>query len=188
MCNPAAFLVASATMQAGSQIAGGITAKGNANLQAADLEHQAAVERDNALAQAEAIRRDGQRARGETVTAIAASGVQLGEGSAADAERQVMQDANTDERLALLRGEQTARQLTARAQITRRAGRDAMRAGWLGAGTSLMSSFSNYQKASGTTFSAKGWDAGGFNGTNDRGRFSVGSASDWWARNGRGGD
>lgn len=188
MCNPLAFAIAGAGMQASSTLSAGITAKGNANLQAADLEYQAAVERDNAQQQAEAFRREGQRARGQTVTAIAASGVKLGDGSAADAERQVMQDSYTDERMALLRGDQAGRQLVTRAQMTRRAGRDAMRAAWLNTATSLMSSYGNYAKASGTSFNAKGWDAGGFNGTNDRGFFSTGSNADWWARNGRGGD
>lgn len=188
MCNPAAFAIVGASMQASSAISGGITAQGNANLQAGDLEYQAAVERDNAQQDATTIRRAGRRARGETITAIASSGVKLGEGSAADAEREVMQDAFTDERMALLRGEQSSRQLKARATITRRAGRDAKRAGVMGAATSLMSSYANYSKASGTSFKAAGWDAGGYNGTNDRGILSMGSSSEWWARNGRGGD
>lgn len=188
MCNPAAFLIASAGMQAGNSIAQGITAKGNANLQASDLEYQAAVERDNAQAAADYYRRQGQRDRGATVAAVAASGVQIGDGSAGDAERQVVQDALTDERMALLRGDQTARQLQARASITRRAGRDALRAGYMGAATSLMSSYSNYTRASGSSFNPSGFDAGGYNGTNDRGFFSSGSGSAWWARNGRGGD
>jgi hypothetical protein len=188
MCNPALFVMASAAMQVGSSISQGITAKGNANLQAADMEYQAAVERDNAQQQAAAIRRQGQRDRGSTVAAVAASGVKIGDGSAADAELQVMQDANTDERLAILRGDQTSRQLNARAKITRRAGRDAQRASYINAATSLMSAAGSYSQASGTTFKAAGWDAGGFNGTNDRGAFSMGSGSDWWARNGRGGD
>lgn len=188
MCNPALFVLASAGMQASSAIAGGITAKGNANLQAADMEYQAAVERDNAQQQAAVIRRRGQRDRGSTVAAVAASGIKIGDGSAGDAELQVMQDANTDERLAILRGDQTGRQLEARAKITRRAGRDAQRASYINAATSLMSAAGSYSQASGSTFKAAGWDAGGFNGTNDRGAFSVGSGSDWWARNGRGGD
>ena len=188
MCNPAAFMIVGAGMQASSAISSGITAKGNANLQAGDLEYQAAVERDNAQAAAEYYRREGQRTRGSTVAAVAASGVVVGDGSAGDAERQVVQDSMTDERLALLRGDQTARQLQARATITRRAGRDALRAGYLNAATSLMSSYGSYSRASGTSFNPAGWDAGGFNGTNDRGFLSTGSASDWWARNGRGGD
>lgn len=188
MCNPALFVMASAAMQVGSSISQGITAKSNANLQAGDMEYQAAVERDNAQQAAAAARRQGQRDRGSTVAAVAASGVKIGEGSAGDAERQVVQDANTDERLAILRGDQTSRQLNARARITRLSGRDALRSGYIGAATSLMSAAGSYSQASGAKFSAAGWDAGGFNGTNDRGTFSMGSGSDWWARNGRGGD
>lgn len=188
MCNPAAFVIVGAGMQASSQISQGIIAKGNANLQAADLEYQAAVERDNAQQQAEAFRRQGERDRGSTVAAVAASGVKIGDGSAGDAERQVMQDAMTDERLAIVRGDQSARQLQARATITRRAGRDAARASYINAATTLMSAYANYQQASGAKFKSAGWDARGFNGTNDRGALSMGNASDWWARNGRGGD
>lgn len=188
MCNPTAIFIAGAGMKASSNIAKGITDKGNANLQAADLEYQAAVERDNAAAEAAAIRRDGQRARGETVTAIAASGVKLGDGSAADAERQVMQDANTDERLALLRGDQEGRQLYARAQNVRRAGRQALRAGYLNAASSLIDSYDKYTQAAGQRFTFKGWDARGYTGTNDRSLMSFGNNLDWWARNGSGGD
>ena len=59
-------------------------------------------------------------------------------------------DPDRETSLALLRGDQTGRQLVTRAQMTRRAGRDAMRAAWLNTATSLMSSYGNYAKASGT--------------------------------------
>ena len=52
-----------------------------------------------------------------------------------------------------------------------------MRAAWLNTATSLMSSYGNYAKASGTSFNAKGWDAGGFN-TIDASGYSMAQTID----------
>lgn len=154
MCNPMAFLAAGTLMQVSGQISGGRTAEANARMEAADLEYQAAVERDNAMQVAEQIRREGRRARGETLSATVASGVKIGEGSALDAEREVMTDAMTDERLAILRGEQTSRQLNVRADLTRRAGRQARRAANMAAFTTLLGAGAQGLQASG--FGARG--------------------------------
>jgi hypothetical protein len=78
-------------------------------------------------------------ARGETLAAVAASGVKIGEGSALDAERQVMQDFETDAAIAILSGDRSASVSMANATSRRRSGRDAQRAGYINAGTSLLS-------------------------------------------------
>lgn len=149
MCNPTAFLIGGSILQASSARAQGITAQGNANLEAADMDYQAALGRDNAQALARSYRREGEAVRGQVLTGAAASGVKIGEGSVLDAEREVMVNAEVDAEMAILRGEQEGRQLNARAEMTRRAGRAAKRAGNIAAFTTLLSAGAQGMKASG---------------------------------------
>lgn len=149
MCNPVMLLAASTTMAVGGQLAQGRAQQRAADEQAAQLEYQAAVDQDNALAEAQMIRRQGRQARGQTVAAAAASGVKVGQGSAGDAERQVMQDTETDAATAILNGTRAARGASFQADQSRRAGRDARRASTLGAFNTLLSAGASGYKASG---------------------------------------
>lgn len=137
MCDPVTVAMA------GMQVVGSVR-QGNAARQAADEqagwdEYQAKASRAEAEAQASRIRRAGRVARGETLSALVASGVKVGEGTALDAERQVMQDYETDAAMAILSGDRAAMSSEAQAASRRRAGRDAQRAGYINAGTSLLS-------------------------------------------------
>lgn len=150
MCDPMTMLVAaSTTMQVAGSINQGKAVQRSANEQAAQLEYQAAVDQDNAMAEAGLIRRAGRADRGRTLTALAASGVEIGEGSALDAERQVMEDSETDAAIAILNGQRAARGAQSQAESSRRAGRDARRAGNINAFGSLLSAGANGLKASG---------------------------------------
>lgn len=149
MCNPMAMMIAGTGMQVSGQISAGRTAEANARLDAADMDYQAAMERDNAQLQARSYRREGRAIRGQTLGAIAASGVKIGEGSALDAEREVMTNAETDAELAILRGEQTGRGLNTRATLTRMAGRQARRAANMQAFNTLLSAGAQGMQASG---------------------------------------
>ncbi|MEL4181237.1 hypothetical protein [Roseateles sp. PN1] len=161
MCEPATIMMATmATVQAVGSIQQGQAADRAAQTNAAQMEYQALVERDNAQATAQMIRRDGERSRGSTVAAVAMSGAKIGEWSAGDVERQVLQDTETDALTAILNGERQARSLNDSASSTRAAGRDARRAGYFNAATSLLSAGAQGMKAS-------GWRANGpgFSGT-----------------------
>lgn len=150
MCDPVtALTVAGTTMQVSGQLQQGRAAQRQANEDAARMEYQALVEQDSALAQAQQIRRQGESSRGQTLAAVAASGVKIGQGSALDAERQVMTDAETDAYLAILNGDRAARGLRSDAAATRRAGRDARNASQIGAVTSLLSAGAQGMRASG---------------------------------------
>jgi len=158
MCDPVGIMMAAGTgLQIGSQISAGRTAEANARLEAADMDYQAAMERDNAALMARTYRREGRAARGQVLAAVAASGVKIGEGSALDAEREVMTDSETDAELAILRGEQVGRNLNARAQITRIAGRQARRAANLQAFGTLLSAGVQGMRASGWRANGPGW-------------------------------
>lgn len=161
MCDPmTAMLAVTTTMQVAGSIQQGRAADAAAQDQAGQLEYQALVEKDNAQAAAQMIRRDGERSRANTVASVAMSGAKIGEWSAGDVERQVMEDTEADALTALMNGDRQARGLNDSARRTRSAGRDARRAGYLNAATSLLSAGSQGMKAS-------GWRAAGpgFSGT-----------------------
>lgn len=161
MCDPMTmFAAAGAGLQVAGQVSQGRAAQRQANAAATEDEYQAAVERSNALAEAATIRRAGARQRGETLAGIASSGVKIGEGSALDAERQVMEDVERDAYMTILTGERRGSAFEREAANKRRAGRDARRAANIGAFSSLLSAGANYARAS-------GWGARGpgFSGT-----------------------
>ncbi len=148
MCDPVTMLVGVGTQVVG-QIGQGIAAKNQANAAAADDIYQASVERSNAQAEAYNIRKAGRRQRGDTLSSIVASGVKVGEGSALEAERQVMNDYARDEYMALLTGERRASAFEREASNKRRAGRDALLSAGINSFTSLLSAGGNYARANG---------------------------------------
>lgn len=174
MCNPL-MLSASAGMQAFSQIQQGRSARDAANLDADRMEWQAGQERLDAEADAKVIARRGRQERGATVSAIAGSGVKVGEGSALDAERTVVENAYTDEYMAILNGERRARGMEMEAGSRRRAGRDARRAANTAAFTTLLA-------AGAQGMNAAGWRSNGpgFSGT--QAPAPVSSAPIRWVR------
>lgn len=150
MCDPVSIIAAgSAGLQAAGSIQQGNAAARQANDAARGDDYQAALERDNAQAEAQRIRVAGERQRGATLAGAAASGVKIGEGSVLDAERQVMQDASRDEYMTILTGERRSDAYLREAAAKRAAGRDARRAGNLNAFTSLLSSGASSMKVSG---------------------------------------
>ena len=186
MCNPIMLLTAGTTMKVAGQLQEGKATQQAANQQAGLMEYQAAVDQSNALYQAKQIRRQGVSDRARSVAGAAASGVVVGQGSAGDAERQVMQDAETDAYMAILSGDRAATSQRIGAEMTRRAGRNAVRASYINATSTLLSAGAKGLDLAGGSLS--GWDAKGFTGANDRSSFSLGNNSDWWRRNGTSGD
>ena len=139
MCNPVAIMWAGSAISAIGSMRQGAAAKEAALDDAAQADYQAKVERDNAQAEAKMIRSDGERSRGSTVASVAMSGAKIGEWSAGDVERQVLQDTETDAMTAILNGERRARGLNDSGDRSRRAGRNAQTASYWQAGSSLMS-------------------------------------------------
>lgn len=148
MCDPVTMTFAA--VSAVGAVSQGMAAKQAADGQAKQYELQAATERDNAQAEAEQIRRAGSAARGNTLAALAGAGVTVGQGSALEAERKVVDDYTADEYMAILTGERRGRAMQETAKQTRRAGRDAMRSGFINAGTSLLSAGARGLRAGGT--------------------------------------
>lgn len=147
MCDP--VTIAFAGMQVVGQIQQGRSANSAAQGQAEEYERQASAERFMAERDASMVRRAGAEARGRTLGALGVSGVKVGEGSALDVERQVMEDYSRDEYIQILNGEIRGRSLELAAGQSRRAGRDARRAANMQAVTSLLSSGASAAKAGG---------------------------------------
>lgn len=92
-------------------------------VQAASAEYSARVARDDALATAAYIRKQQRLAIGTSQATSAASGVVVGEGSAAEADRQIYQDSEQDAFMSILSGEREGRALDADAALTRQSGK-----------------------------------------------------------------
>ncbi|MGL6205126.1 MAG: virion core protein, T7 gp14 family, partial [Giesbergeria sp.] len=162
MCDPVSLtlMAVGAATQVYGQVQQGKAQQRAANEQAAQYEYQALVSEDNALADAQLIRRQGRAARGQTVASVGASGIKIGEGSALDAERQVMQDTEMDAALAIMNGSREARGAREAASSSRRAGRDARRASKIAAFGTLLSSGAQGMQAGGFRSNGPGFSGG----------------------------
>jgi hypothetical protein len=104
--------------------------------QAKQSEINAAYTRQDAMTQAEKIRRAGRRQVGETNAQLAASGVKLGEGTPLELTRETIELSEQDAFSAILSGERGYTQGMTEARSMRSAGRNAVSNSILGsAGT-----------------------------------------------------
>ncbi len=163
----------------------GKTAKAQGALQKQADDYQATIEEANGNSVAAIIRRAGKRTVGAANAAYAGAGVKVGEGSAGVVEGQIEQDVEHDAYQAILEGNRRGRGMRVQGQQAVTAGRLRAGAAYVNATASAMSSVS---RAGGGWKTAGAYDAGGVNGTNDRGFFSVGSNYDWHTKYGVGGD
>lgn len=125
MCNPA--LIAAGVMVV-SSIAGGAAKKKAAKAEAAEMEYQAAAGREAAKEEAKLIRKAGSSARSTAKTQLAASGVDVNAGTAAQIQDQITADSEGDAFISILNGGRRADQLNRSAQYTRMGGEQAMQA------------------------------------------------------------
>ncbi len=117
-----------------------------AEAQAAQLDQQAAQERDAALAQAEKIRRAGRSQAAQAESAYAASGVSVGIGTPVRINEQITHDAEEDAYMTILSGNRRGQTLETESGLTRRSGKNAQQAGYMGAASSVLSGAATYGK------------------------------------------
>ena len=86
---------------------------------------QAAAEADARKAQAEKIRKMGRYQRGEAKTSLAASGVKLGEGTALEVDKSIIQSSEEDALSAILTGDRIVKSADREAQSLIKAGNNA---------------------------------------------------------------
>jgi hypothetical protein len=143
------------------QVQAGNYAKGQAGLQADQMDYQAKQEQQNALETARIIRRAGHRAVGQATASYAGSGVVVGEGSAGDVEREMTQDVEHDAYQSILEGDRRALGLRTQGEMSRIDGSMKRTAGYMNAfGTVLGGSYQAMKN--------NGWRTGsgpGFSGT-----------------------
>lgn len=110
--------IAGGLMQAnGLRQQGAVTAQ-QAALQAQQGKYQAGIEESNSLESARLIRKAGARTQSSAVAGYAASGVQVGEGSAGETEKEIGQNVEHDAFQTLLDGSRRAGALRAGATVT----------------------------------------------------------------------
>lgn len=98
-------------------ISKGRQAKADGQAQSMSLNYQADQEQQAAMQHADIIRRAGSYAVARADAGFAASGVVVGEGSAAEVDRQIDTDSTHDAYVAILDGEKHANALRARAKM-----------------------------------------------------------------------
>ncbi|CAH5190036.1 hypothetical protein U4P18_18590 [Klebsiella pneumoniae] len=141
-------LVASSVLAAGGAVASGQQQKKMANYQAAQAEADAEASKAAAKVEAERIRKAGRQQASAANAALAASGVETGEGTALRVTSGIAGDAEQDAYQTILNGVSSSNRLQAQAQADRISGSNAATAGNISAGSSLLS-------AGGTAYS--GW-------------------------------
>lgn len=139
-------MAASAALSAAGSIVGGVSANNQAQAQAANAEMQA--QEQKAIAQREAVRK-GKEARliqSRQRAVAASSGGGAKDPTIMDLMGDVESEASYQKQAALYEGETRARGLEAEASLARSRGRQSMFSGFIGAGSSILSGYSQFQQ------------------------------------------
>lgn len=144
--------VASTVLAAGGAVAQGQQQRKMANYQANQAQADAEAQRAAAKVEADKIRKAGREQAAAANAALAASGVETGEGTALRITSGITGDAEEDAYTTIMNGYNQGARLNAQAQADRISGRNAATAGYINAGSSLLS-------AGGTAYN--GWKKSG---------------------------
>lgn len=143
MCDPMTLLIAQGVgtaMSVMGQVQQGNQQKEMYNAQAQTTLNDAAYRADAAKSQAEKIRRAGKTQVGEANASLAASGVKLGEGTALEVKKSIMQNSEEDALSAILGGKRATDAAQQEANMLGKAGDNAVtNAAYSAAGTVLQS-------------------------------------------------
>lgn len=131
--------VAAGAMSAYSTIQQGKQANLNAEAQAEQAAADANTERSAAVVQAERIRKLARIQQGEATASLAASGVEVGEGTALNINREIYENAEEDAILTVMGGQNRANRLNADASNYKLAGRQARSNSYGQAASTLLS-------------------------------------------------
>lgn len=130
-------------LSAGAAIQQGEESRRYNNYLAAQAEADSRAERGAAQVEAERILKASKRQRSEAVAALAASGVDVNSSTALKIDEEISRGAAEDAFLTLTGGSDRAARLNAEASGARYAGKQAQRAGYVNAASSLLSSGSS---------------------------------------------
>ncbi|EAT7397495.1 hypothetical protein H1E60_003369 [Salmonella enterica] len=131
--------IGASVLAAGGAVYSGQQQKKMSNYQAAQAEADAEASKAAAKVEAERIRKAGQAQAARANAALAASGVDTGEGTALRIQSGIVGDAEQDAFQTILTGNNQGARLNAQAQADRISGNNAATAGYINAGSSLLS-------------------------------------------------
>ncbi|WP_337261253.1 MULTISPECIES: hypothetical protein [unclassified Serratia (in: enterobacteria)] len=146
--------VASSVLAAGGAVAAGQQQKKMANYQAAQANADAEAARAASMVQADRIRKMGKQQASQANAALAASGVEVGEGTALRITSGITEEAESDAYTTIINGINTGARYNAQGQADRISGSNAATAGYINAGSSLLAggarAFSGWRRANPT--------------------------------------
>lgn len=133
-----AALAVAAVGSAYASIESGRQQKAMAERQAQSAVNAAAYDADAAKAHAENIRKAGRAQVGEAKAALAASGVKLGEGTALEIQKSIVENSAKDELSAILSGKRATAAANEEAGMLMQAGANAQNNGYMSAATTVL--------------------------------------------------
>lgn len=136
---PVALAAGASLLGAAGTIYSGQQQKKMANYQAAQAEADADAAKASARVEADRIRKAGRQQAFAANAALAASGVETGEGTALRVTSGIAGDAEQDAFQTILNGNNQSARLNAQAQADRISGQNAATSGYIEAGSSLLS-------------------------------------------------
>lgn len=131
--------IGASVLSAGGALYSGQQQKKMANYQAAQAEADAEAAQAAARVEADRIRKAGRAQAAQANAALAASGVETGEGTALRITSGITGDAEQDAFQTILTGNNQSARLNAQASADRISGRNASTSGYISAGSSLLS-------------------------------------------------
>ncbi|EAB3472415.1 hypothetical protein NMW93_001251 [Salmonella enterica] len=131
--------IGASVLAAGGAVYSGQQQKKMSNYQAAQAEADAEAAQSAARVEADRIRKAGRAQAAQANAALAASGVDTGEGTALRIQSGIVGDAEQDAFQTILTGNNQGARLNAQAQADRISGNNAATAGYINAGSSLLS-------------------------------------------------
>jgi hypothetical protein len=162
MCNPGIFMMIGSAVQAGGQYQQGQAANNAGKAQGQLLDEQAAQVLDSGTQEAAKIRKGAEAGRGAAVAGMAASGVQIGEGSALEVERQTLRLGEEDAMMTLLNADRQARSLRNQARVVRAGGQQAQTAAGYQMGGTFLQAAGRYNtwggQPTGSSYNYRGSD------------------------------
>ncbi|HCD1354924.1 TPA: hypothetical protein M9Z40_003722 [Klebsiella pneumoniae subsp. pneumoniae] len=146
--------IGASVLAAGGAVYSGQQQKKMSNYQAAQAEADAEASQKAARVEAERIRKAGARQAAAANAAMAASGVETGEGTALRITSGIAEDAEQDAYQTILNGVNSSNRLQSQAQADRISGGNAATAGYINVGGSLLSAgataYSGWKKSGGS--------------------------------------
>lgn len=141
-------MAAGTAISAYSSIKSGQAAQESANYQAQQSLNEGAYAADAAKAQAEKIRKAGKTAQGAANASLSSSGVKLGEGTALEVQKSIIQNSEEDALTAMLSGKRATTSASEEAKMLGKAGDNAVTNSYYSAAGTVLQSGGSI---------AKGW-------------------------------